>query len=128
MLRQVERPGGTCGRSSQPRNTKRARPKCIGRARMDGTEKSFRATIRANPLDATARLVYADWLDDHGNPVDAARQRVCADPASDEMRLALAAEYEAEGDPERAEFVRTQVALGELPWGDVLRYCGDRET
>jgi uncharacterized protein (TIGR02996 family) len=95
---------------------------------MDGTEKSFRATIRANPLDATTRLVYADWLDDHGNPVDAARQRVCADPASDAMRLALAGAYEAEGDPARAEFVRTQVALGELPWRDVLRYCADRET
>jgi uncharacterized protein (TIGR02996 family) len=95
---------------------------------MDGTEESFRATIRANPLDATTRLVYADWLDEHGNPVDAARQRACADPASDEKRLALAAAYETECDAERAEFVRTQVAQGELARGDVRRYCDDRVT
>src|SRR4051812_28805653 len=95
---------------------------------MGGTEESFRARIRANPLDATARLVYADWLDERGDPVDAARQRACADPAGDERRLALAAAYETGGDAERAAFVRTQVARGDLPWGDVRRYCDDRET
>jgi uncharacterized protein (TIGR02996 family) len=95
---------------------------------MDSTEESFRATIGADPLDATTRLVYADWLDEHGNPVDAARQRVCADPADDQKRLALAAAYEAEGDAERAEFVRTHVAQGVLPRRDVRDYCGRRET
>jgi uncharacterized protein (TIGR02996 family) len=36
----------------------------------DGT--ALRAAICANPDDDTARLVYADWLDEHGNPKRAA--------------------------------------------------------
>src|SRR5262245_17232209 len=93
---------------------------------MDTDEAAFLATIRADPLDATARLVYADWLDEHGAPVAAAQQRVCADPANDERRLALAAAYEAEGDHDRAELTRTQLTLSGLPWGDVRFYCADR--
>src|SRR5207248_10108910 len=29
---------------------------------------SFLAAIAARPADRTARLVYADWLDEHGDP------------------------------------------------------------
>jgi uncharacterized protein (TIGR02996 family) len=44
----------------------------------------FLRTICASPEDDTVRLVYADWLDEHG-------------------------------DPERAEFIRLQVAQGDRP-------------
>ncbi|OAI47660.1 hypothetical protein AYO44_09180 [Planctomycetaceae bacterium SCGC AG-212-F19] len=95
---------------------------------MDAYEPAFLAKIRADPLDASVRLVYADWLDDHGDSAAAARQRVCADPANDERRLALAAAFEAKGDHDRAELIRTQLPLSGLPWGDVRFYCADRRT
>lgn len=34
---------------------------------MNDEEAAFIATIRENPRDTTARLVYADWLEEHGN-------------------------------------------------------------
>lgn len=77
-------------------------------------ESALLAAIRANPADRTARLVYADWLDDRGRHVDAARERVLAEPDEDAHRLAFAAACEAAGDVERAEFVRVQVELARL--------------
>lgn len=74
-------------------------------------EAAFRAVLTENPTDATSRLVYADWLDEHDRPRDAALERVLAQPASDEMRLAYAEVCEREGDHERAEFVRVQVEI-----------------
>jgi uncharacterized protein (TIGR02996 family) len=47
----------------------------------------FYAAVLADPLADAPRLVFADWLDEHGNP-------------------------------RRAEFIRTQVALARLPFGD----------
>jgi len=38
-------------------------------------QKAFLATLWANPLDWTTRLVYADWLDEHGMKNAAIRQR-----------------------------------------------------
>src|SRR5262245_50511584 len=35
------------------------------------TEEAFLADIRANPEDDASRLIYADWLEDHGDPVRA---------------------------------------------------------
>jgi uncharacterized protein (TIGR02996 family) len=54
------------------------------------TEDAFLQAIAAEPHDDTHRLVYADWLDEHGGPAGAAR----------------------------AEFIRTQVELERLPIGD----------
>jgi uncharacterized protein (TIGR02996 family) len=34
-------------------------------------EAAFLDALRANPADDTARLVYADWLDEHGEPAKA---------------------------------------------------------
>lgn len=45
------------------------------------------ATVRANPANATARLVYADALDESGDHLGAAIQRVLAEPADDRHRL-----------------------------------------
>lgn len=53
---------------------------------MTDAERGFMAAILADPADDTHRLVYADWLEEHG------------------------------GEPERAEFIRTQVTL--RPQGD----------
>lgn len=39
------------------------------------TEQDFRDRIEENPLDATARLVFADWLNDHGREIEAMGQR-----------------------------------------------------
>jgi uncharacterized protein (TIGR02996 family) len=35
---------------------------------MHHTDEDFLTTIREEPTDRTARLVYADWLEDHGDP------------------------------------------------------------
>lgn len=80
---------------------------------MIADETAFRAAIRANPGDATARLVYADYLDEQGRALDAALQRVLAEPHEDRHRLNYAAAVEPT-DPERAEFVRVQCELARL--------------
>jgi uncharacterized protein (TIGR02996 family) len=51
------------------------------------TADAFLRNIRENPDDDTARLVFADWLDENG-------------------------------DPERAEFIRLQIELSRIEWGD----------
>ncbi len=73
-------------------------------------EQSFQAALRADPTDATTRLVYADWLDDRDRRLDAALQRVLAAPGDDARRLEYAAVVEAK-DLARAEFIRVQVEL-----------------
>lgn len=78
-------------------------------------ESALLATIHANRAESTARLVYADCLDESDRPLDAARERVLARPACDEMRLAYAEVCESLGDRDRAEFIRVQVEIGRLP-------------
>jgi uncharacterized protein (TIGR02996 family) len=56
-------------RSSDP---KQNRLHCVvcepGEAVSDPTERAFLESIRANPIDNTTRLVYADWLQDRDDP------------------------------------------------------------
>jgi uncharacterized protein (TIGR02996 family) len=60
-------------------------------------QDAFLQAILENPDDDTPRLIYADYLDEHG-------------------------------DPDRAEFIRVQVALATLPPDDSRRgQLGDRE-
>jgi uncharacterized protein (TIGR02996 family) len=60
-------------------------------------DDAFLQAILESPDDHTPRLVYADWLDKHG-------------------------------DPDRAEFIRLQVALAALPPDDLRQQqMGDRE-
>src|SRR4051794_18124688 len=40
---------------------------------MSDTEVALLKAIRANPGDDAPRLVYADWLDEHGGPEERAR-------------------------------------------------------
>lgn len=56
----------------------------------DPEETALLTTIAADRSEFTARLVYADWLDEHDRPMDAARQRVLADPQNDDLRRAFA--------------------------------------
>ncbi len=41
-------------------------------------EAAFLEALKANPADDTARLVYADWLDEHDEPAKAEYLRVVA--------------------------------------------------
>jgi uncharacterized protein (TIGR02996 family) len=44
-------------------------------------EAAFLEALKTNPADDTARLVYADWLDEHGEPQKAAYLRLVAELA-----------------------------------------------
>ncbi len=63
-----------------------------------GMHEAFMADIRANPDDAP-RLVYADWLDDHGDPDRAAFIRAQCRLAS--MGRYEPERYDLEGEAER---------------------------
>lgn len=67
------------------------------------------ALLAASKTDSAARMVYADWLDEHDRPIDAATQRVLAEPAEDRHRLNFADAHEQFGSIQRARFVRLQV-------------------
>ena len=41
-------------------------------------EAAFLEALKANPADDTTRLVYADWLDEHGEPAKAEYLRLVA--------------------------------------------------
>lgn len=82
---------------------------------MTPEEAAFRNRLAADPTDATARLVFADHLDELDRPLDAALQRVLARPDDDGMRLDYAAACDRAGDAARAEFVRVQVELATGP-------------
>jgi uncharacterized protein (TIGR02996 family) len=55
-------------------------------------ERDFLQAILADPDDDSPRLIFADWLEEHG-------------------------------DPERAEFIRTQIELDSIPYLDVRQFC-----
>src|SRR5262245_41301692 len=50
-------------------------------------EAAFLRAIQAAPTDATAKLVYADWLDEHGEPERAEYLRVLASGENDPIRM-----------------------------------------
>jgi uncharacterized protein (TIGR02996 family) len=93
-------------------------------------EAAFRAAIRAEPADDTPRLVFADWLDEHGRPDEAAVERVHAYPDRDDLRLAcadaldtvayLVDAHQPMGHERRwnlqrrAEFIRVQCELAQI--------------
>jgi uncharacterized protein (TIGR02996 family) len=60
------------------------------------TRADFIATILANPSDDTARLVFADWLDENGEPVPAAFVRAQCQRARLESNDPRAKELERE--------------------------------
>ncbi|VTR94454.1 unnamed protein product [Gemmata massiliana] len=68
-------------------------------------EAAFLAALKANPVDDTARLVYADWLDENGEPVRAEYLRFVVTTARNEGNLAAATGAE--------RFVGFGVALAE---------------
>jgi uncharacterized protein (TIGR02996 family) len=79
----------------------------------DATEAALRATVAENPHDDAPKLVYADWLEQHGRCLDAGEQRllvqlraVVADPFDDAPRLEYARICDLHGQPERGKFIR----------------------
>src|SRR6516162_10243136 len=65
--------------------------------------EGFLDAIKAEPDDDTPRLIYADWLDDHGQPERA-----------EFIRLQIESARLPEGDPRAAEFdVRAEEILAE---------------
>lgn len=85
-------------------------------------QDSFIATILAAPDDDLPRLVYADWLDEHGEP-----ERACDEcdgtgrrfgvrrhepPNCPHCKLGV---VPGNGCTERAEFIRVQCELAQLP-------------
>ncbi|AMV26267.1 hypothetical protein VT84_17850 [Gemmata sp. SH-PL17] len=68
-------------------------------------EAAFLAALKVDPADDTARLVYADWLDEHNEPVRAEYLRLVVTTARNEGNLAAA--------PGAERFVGFGVALAE---------------
>src|SRR3954469_1413723 len=67
---------------------------------MNTAEEAFLSDIRANPEDDGVRLIFADWLEEHGRPQRAEFIRVQVELA----RL-------AEGDPRREALADRQDEL-----------------
>jgi uncharacterized protein (TIGR02996 family) len=57
-------------------------------------EAALLAAILARPDEDTPRLMYADWLDEHGQPERAEFIRIQCDPTADEAAEDRAAELE----------------------------------
>jgi uncharacterized protein (TIGR02996 family) len=66
-------------------------------------EAAFLAALRANPADDLTRLVYADWLDEHGETAKAEYLRLVVEIAQCDGNLATA--------PGSERFVGLAVAL-----------------
>ncbi len=71
----------------------------------------LRRACAAEPTDVTARLIYAEAIQEAGDELAATLQRCVAQPDDDTHYTNLAALYEANGERERGEFVRVQVEL-----------------
>jgi uncharacterized protein (TIGR02996 family) len=65
---------------------------------------SFLQAIHENPDDDTPRLVYADWLDDHGDPLRA-----------EFIRLQCASARLPVGSPEQARLLDQECTLQRQP-------------
>lgn len=75
---------------------------------MSSDEVAFLAAIRASPVDDTARLVYADWLDEHDEPD--------AETKSHYLRLEVQLGSLPKDSPERARLIlRLRKLAGGLP-------------
>jgi uncharacterized protein (TIGR02996 family) len=71
-------------------------------------ERAFLISLRANPADDTARLVYADWLDDQADGESTTRAAY--------LRLEFRLARLAEADPAREGLIRQLRALAaQLP-------------
>lgn len=73
--------------------------------------EAFLADIIADPDDDGPRLIYADWLEEHGHDLAERFRVILTDPADDAPRIGYACLLERQGDRERAEFIRVQVEL-----------------
>src|SRR5688572_9295030 len=67
---------------------------------MNSDESALLQTIVENPDDDAPRLVYADWLDEHGQPERA-----------EFIRVQCAAAQLPAGNPQRAELTKREQAI-----------------
>src|SRR5688572_1051820 len=83
-------------------------------------ESAFLRAIQANPTDATAKLVYADWLDEHGESEKAEYLRLDATVqarSSDRESMRL-------WELERRHRVWVDLLRGGLPmWDEVTNFA-----
>jgi uncharacterized protein (TIGR02996 family) len=70
--------GGEVRSRNSPLETAREGPRPTGRCPMSD-EAAFLTALKANPADDLTRLVYADWLDEHGEPQKAHYLRAVVD-------------------------------------------------
>jgi len=64
-----------------------AKPRPTRPAGATADERGFLGAIKKSPDDATARLIYADWLDEHDRPFEAVLQREQAGVAEVRYKL-----------------------------------------
>ena len=76
-------------------------------------EPALLAAILAHPDEDTPRLMYADWLDEHGQPERAEFIRIQCDATADEAAADRAAELEGRN---RAKWLAGLPAFGEAQW------------
>ena len=79
----------------------------LTRSRAMSDEAAFLEVLKANPADDTARLVYADWLDEHDEPAKAEYLRLVA-------RLPLVGDDVDVSSPKRRERTRSGPIAGRL--------------
>lgn len=77
------------------------------------TELDFRRALAADPDDADARTVFADWLDEQDRPREACVNRIVAQPDEDRHRLDFAAWLERTGHKQYARLIHWTFANGE---------------
>lgn len=90
--------------------------RCV--AALAGERAPLVRAVLAAPADDAPRLIYADWLDEHGEPAEAfawreraARAAVLRDREADGPRLAYADLCDQYGHRIRAELIRRQLPL-----------------
>jgi uncharacterized protein (TIGR02996 family) len=91
---------------------------------------AFLAALAANEDDVTTRLVYADWLDEHGEHEEADRQRKW--PAAKQWLVAYAKRFTPDPDDEDPIEMpityETLIELGHQGVSEGWVSCGNNES
>lgn len=87
-------------------------------------KQAFLKALKANEDDTTTRLVYADWLDEHGQHEEADRQRKW--PAAKAWLVKLSEEHNpSQPGDESFYYIITYDELIELGWEAIENYFID---
>src|SRR5262245_2184200 len=92
---------------------------------MNSDAEALWAAVLANPEDDAPRLVYADWLDEHGQPERAAFIRLQIEwaraPKHDPIRVVLARRADRLWDLYGADWVAELPRIDHITWGEFDR-------